>query len=167
MKARSVQLRQEIFKADAWKIVEWLDDDEVIKYLNEGQNAVNSIVQVIQRVNMPILTHLFNQNGSFFIIMEDKQPIGFLRLVPKGKEAEMVVVIGEKKKWGMGLGKNAILQGLRHAFFEWRMEEVIAKINFKNERSMKVFKSVGFKPEKELMKEMQYSISAREFLKIE
>ena len=166
MKARSVQLRQEVFKADAWKIVEWLDDHEVIKYLNEGQNVVKSIVQAIQRVNMPILTHLFNQNGSFFIIMEEKQPIGFLRLIPKGKTAEMVVVIGEKKKWGMGLGKNAILKGLQHAFFEWRMDEVIAKINFKNERSMNVFKSVGFKPEKELMKEMQYSISAREFLKI-
>jgi len=43
---------------------------------------------------------------------------------------------------------------------------VIAKINFKNERSIRAFKSVGFKPEKELMKEIQYSISIREFLKI-
>jgi len=161
MKAGSVQLRQEVFQADAWKIADWLDDNEVIKYLNEGRNVANSITQAIQRVNMPILTHLFNQNGSFFMIMEKKQPIGFLRLVPKGKAAEMVIVIGEKEKWGKGLGKHAIQEGLRHAFFEWRMDEVIAKINLKNERSIKAFKSVGFKPEKELMKEMQYSISVR------
>lgn len=166
MNARSIQLRQEVFETDAWKIADWLDDHEVIQYLNEGQNVVNSIKQVIQRVNMPVLTHLFNQNGSFFIIIEEKQPIGFLRLVPKGKTAEMVIVIGEKKKWGKGLGKKVIIQGLRHAFFEWRMDEVTAKINHKNERSIKAFKSVGFKPEKKLAKEMQYSISIGEFLKI-
>lgn len=166
MNARSIQLRQEVFETDAWKIADWLDDHEVIQYLNEGQNVVNSIKQVIQRVNMPVLTHLFNQNGSFFIIIEEKQPIGFLRLVPKGKAAEMVIVIGEKKKWGKGLGKKVIIQGLRHAFFEWRMDEVTAKINHKNERSIKAFKSVGFKPEKKLAKEMQYSISIGEFLKI-
>lgn len=166
MKARSIQLRQEVFETDAWKIADWLDDHEVIQYLNEGQNVVKSIKQVIQRVNMPVLTHLFNQNGSFFIIIEEKQPVGFLRLVPKGKTAEMVIVIGEKKKWGKGFGKKVIIQGLRHAFFEWRMDEVTAKINNKNERSIKAFKSVGFKPEKELAKEMQYSISISEFLKI-
>ncbi|MEA4849158.1 MAG: GNAT family protein [Clostridiaceae bacterium] len=165
MKAQAVRLRQEVFEADAWKIADWLEDHEVIQYLNEGQNVVKSIRQVIQRVNMPILTHLFNQNGSFFVI-EEKQPIGFLRLVPKGKTAEMVIVIGEKEKWGRGLGKNAILQGLKHAFFEWRMDEVIAKVNLENERSIRAFRSLGFKPEKELAKEMQYSISIREFLKI-
>ena len=166
MEARSVQLRQEVFRDDAWKIVDWLEDHEVVQYLNEGQNVAKSIKQAINRVNMPILTHLFNQNGSFFIITEKKKPVGFLRLVPKNKAAEMVIVIGDKKKWGKGIGKNAILQGLRHAFFQWRMNEVIAKINFRNERSIRAFKTVGFKPEKELTKEMQYSISIEEFLKI-
>jgi len=52
----------------------------------------------LQRINMPILTHVFNQNGSFFIILEDQRPIGFLRLVPKGYMAEMVIVIGDKQK---------------------------------------------------------------------
>jgi len=166
MNACNVQLRQEVFEADAWKIADWMEDYEVIKYLNEGQNVSKYIKQVIQRVNLPILTHLFNQNGSFFIITEGKQPIGFLRLVPKGKAAEIVIVVGDKKRWGRGLGRNAIIQGLNHAFFEWRMDEVIAKINFKNERSKRVFKRVGFKPDKELAKEMQYSISIEEFLKI-
>lgn len=166
MKAQNVQLRREVFAADAWKIADWLEDHEVVKYLNERQNVADGIKQVIQRVNMPILTHLFNQNGSFFIITEEKESIGFLRLVPKGKSAEMVIVIGDKEKWGKGLGKKAISQGLKHAFYEWRMDEVVAKINMKNERSIRVFKRVGFKPDKELAKEMQYSISIEEFLKI-
>lgn len=166
MKADKIQLRREVFEADAWKIAGWMEDHEIVKYLNEGQNVAKSIKQAIQRVNLPILTHLFNQNGSFFVITEAKQPIGFLRLVPKGKSAEIVVVIGDKERWGRGLGTSAILKGLKHAFFEWRMDEVIAKINIKNERSRKVFRNIGFKPDKELAEEMQYSLSIEEFLKI-
>lgn len=166
MKAKKIQLRQEIFATDAYKIADWLEDKEVSKYLNEHQNVSKSIREVLQRISMPILTHVFNQKGSFFVILEDHQPIGFLRLIPKGKLAEMVIVIGDKEKWGMGFGKNAIIQGLNHAFYSWRVDSVIAKINYRNERSIRVFGKVGFKPEKELAKEIQYSISMKEFLKI-
>ncbi|QGU96102.1 GNAT family N-acetyltransferase [Clostridium bovifaecis] len=167
MKAFNVQLRQEVYKDDASRIIHWLEDEDVIRYLNERQNVSNGIKQVMSRVHMPILTHLFNQDGSFFIVtIKEDEPVGFLRLVPKAKGAEMVIVIGDKSKWGMGLGSNAILQGLKHAFFTWRVDEVIAKINFKNQRSIKVFNKVGFNKEKELPKEIQYSISIDKFLKI-
>ncbi|WP_055666956.1 GNAT family N-acetyltransferase [Desnuesiella massiliensis] len=167
MKSNNVQLRQEVFKSDAWKIIDWLEDNEVTEYLNERQNVGNSIKQVIYRVNMPILTHLFNQDGSFYMLTTDeKEPIGFLRLVPKGKGAEMVVVIGDKEKWGKGFGSSAIFQGLKQAFFEWRVDEVIAKINFKNQRSIRAFKKLGFQEDKELVKETQYSLSMKEFLKL-
>lgn len=167
MKSNNVQLRQEVFKSDAWKIIDWLEDNEVTEYLNERQNVGNSIKQVIYRVNMPILTHLFNQDGSFYMVTTDeKEPIGFLRLVPKGKGAEMVVVIGDKEKWGKGFGSSAIFQGLKQAFFEWRVDEVIAKISFKNQRSIRAFKKLGFQEDKELVKETQYSLSMKEFLKL-
>src|SRR3712207_7410740 len=55
----------------------WLEDELVIKYLNEKENVCSSIRQVVHRVNMPILTHLFNQKGSFFMITtEAKEAIG-------------------------------------------------------------------------------------------
>ncbi|MNI69794.1 hypothetical protein D3C73_1255650 [compost metagenome] len=121
----------------------------------------------MSRVNLPVLTHLFSQNGSFFILtIGDDSPIGFLKLIPKGKVVEMVIVIGEKEKWGMGLGTNAIFQGLKHSFFHWRADKVIAKIKYKNHRSMNVFKNIGFKKEKDFNVEAQYSISIDEFLNI-
>lgn len=167
MKGSNVKLRQEVFKSDAWKIVDWLEDDKVTEYLNERQNVGQSIKQVIYRVNMPILTHLFNQDGSFFMITEkEEESIGFLRLVPKKESAEMVIVIGDREKWGQGFGTNAIFEGLKHAFFTWRVDEVIAKINFKNERSRRVFKNIGFTKDKELVSEIQYSMSIEKFLKL-
>lgn len=162
-----VQLRQEVFKSDAWMIADWLKDYEVTKYLNERQNVSKSIEQVIYRVNMPILTHLFNQDGSFFMVTtKEKEPVGFLRLVPKSGAAEMVIVIGDKEKWGKGLGTNAIFEGLKHAFFQWRVDEVVAKINYKNSRSQRAFKKLGFTEDKELPKEIQYSITMDEFLQL-
>ncbi|KEH92919.1 GNAT family N-acetyltransferase [Clostridium massiliodielmoense] len=173
MKHNNIKLRREVFKSDAWKMIDWLQDNMVTQYLNEHDNVCSSIKDVINRVNMPILTHLFNQNGTFFIITTNattntnsEEPIGFLRLVPKKYATEMVIVIGDREKWGKGLGTNAIFQGLKHAFFNWRVDEVVAKINFKNERSRRAFKKVGFRKDKELAKEIQYSISVDEFLSI-
>jgi RimJ/RimL family protein N-acetyltransferase len=163
----SVKLRQEVYSSDAWKIIDWLEDDEVSRYLNESQNVTDSIKQVINRVNMPILTPLFNQEGSFFVItINEDEPIGFLRLVPKNKSVEIVIVIGDRDKWGNGFGFNAIKEALKKAFFSWRADEVIAKINFKNERSIRVFDKVGFKEDKQLAKEIQYAMTMDEFLKL-
>ncbi len=163
----NVELRQEVFKSDASIIANWLEDTEITQYLNEKQNVSKSIKDIMYRINMPILTHLFNQNGSFFMVTtNEKEPVGFLRLVPKNNIAEMVIVIGDKDKWGKGLGTNAILEGLKHAFFQWRVDEVVAKINFKNQRSRMVFKKIGFTEDKELVKEMQYSMSIKKFLQL-
>ncbi|KRU30136.1 GNAT family acetyltransferase [Clostridium sporogenes] len=167
MEDNNVELRQEVFKSDAAIIANWLEDTEITQYLNEKQNVSRSIKDIIYRVNMPILTHLFNKNGSFFMVTtSEKEPVGFLRLVPKNNVTEMVIVIGDKDKWGKGLGTNAILEGLKHAFFQWRADEVVAKINFKNQRSRRVFRKIGFTEDKELAKEMQYSMSIKEFLEL-
>jgi RimJ/RimL family protein N-acetyltransferase len=167
MKAAHVILRREINREDAQKIADWLEDSEITCFLNEHQNVSNNIKQVLERVHLPVLTHLFNQNGSFFMISTaNYEPIGFLRLVPRHRETEMVIVIGDKKRWGQGFGTGAVLQGLRHAFFEWRMDKVVAKINMENHRSLRVFKRAGFQHEKELQREFQYSITLDDFLKL-
>ncbi|NFI09429.1 GNAT family N-acetyltransferase [Clostridium botulinum] len=167
MENNNVELRQEVFKSDAAIIASWLEDTEITQYLNEKQNVSKSIKDIMYRVNMPILTHLFNKNGSFFMVTtSEKEPVGFLRLVPKNNVTEMVIVIGDKDKWGKGLGTNAILEGLKHAFFQWRADEVVAKINFKNQRSRRAFRKIGFTEDKELAKEMQYSMSIEEFLEL-
>ncbi len=108
-----------------------------------------------------------------YTILVDSKFVGYLNCredepvgVPKQTGAEMVIVIGDREKWGQGLGSHAIVEGLKHAFFKWRSEEVIAKINFKNERSRRVFKKVGFVEEKKLAIETQYSISMDKFLKL-
>lgn len=166
MRANQVKLKQEVTRNDAMLIMNWMEHVEITMYLNEVANISFEIKQAIDRVNMIIMTHLFNRDGSFYIInTNDNKPIGFLKLVRKVKEAEIVIVIGDQKKWGYGLGKASIRQGLNIAFFQWRMQKVIAKINPNNIRSIKAFESAGFKLEKELTHSILFCISLEDYMK--
>ncbi len=165
MRAKNVMLNQEVTRNDAIVIMNWMENHEVTKYLNEVSNISSEIKHAVDRVNMSIMTHLFNHDGSFFLIHDEEQnPIGFLKLVRRTHEAEMVIVIGDQDKWGQGLGKLSIRQGLNIAFFQWRIPRVIAKINKKNVRSMKAFEKSGFTYEKELGNSILFCITQDDYI---
>jgi regulator of nucleoside diphosphate kinase len=96
--------------------------------------------------------------------MDYSKPIGFLKLVKRNSETEMVVVIGDKKEWGKGLGKASIKKGLDIAFFQWRVPRVIAKINSHNIRSNKAFEHSGFALENEYANMKIFSLSMNDFI---
>lgn len=166
MEVSSINLSQEVYRSDAEKICNWLSDEEIISYLNEDANVKRNLINVINRVNMPILTHLFNNNCRFFTIKNMYGTIGFLRLVPKSEFVEVVIAVGEKDLWGKGIGHNAVVEALKVAFFDMRAEYVVAKIKKSNKRSQNLFKGLGFKQVKELEKEIEYHINMKSFIKI-
>ena len=166
MEISNVALSQEVYRADAEKICDWLNDNEITSYLNEDSNVQKKLMRVVNRVNMPILTHLFNNNCRFFTIKILYGTIGFLRLVPKGSFVEIVIAVGEKELWGKGIGHNAVVEALKVAFFEMRADNVIAKIKKVNKRSQNLFKGIGFKEVKLLENEIEYHINRDNFFKI-
>lgn len=165
MEINNITLSQEVYRADAEKICYWLADEDIISNLNEDENVTNNLISVINRISMPILTHLFNNNCRFFTIKNIYGTIGFLRLVPKGKFVEIVIAVGEKDLWGIGIGHNSVVEAVKFAFFEMRVEEVIAKIKKKNKRSQKLFLGVGFKEFRILDNEIEYHINIKDFMK--
>lgn len=165
MKSKDISLCSEVYKSDVEKIYYWLNDEEIISCLNEDKNVKRNLLNIINRVNMPILTHLFNNNCRFFIIKDTYQSVGFIRLIPKIEKAEVVIVVGEKALWGNGIGHNAMIELLRVAFFEMRYNAVIAKIKKSNLRSHNLFKGIGFNKVRELEKEIEYHINLENFLK--
>lgn len=166
MRAIQVNLKQEVTRYDAITIMNWMENTEITRHLNEAANIASEIKQAVDRVNMLIMTHLFNIDGSFYIIHdEDHNPLGFLKLAKKHKEVEMVIVIGEQKLWGQGLGKSSIKRALDIVFFEWRVPRVIAKIKSNNIRSIKAFNNLGFILENEYMNTKLYSLSMDDYIK--
>lgn len=140
-----VSLCPEITRSDALTLIDWLEDECVTRHLSDSRQVSRFIEQVIGRVQLPILTHLFNQGGRFFMVCDGHDvPVGFVRLVKTGPVCEMVLAIGNRDNWGRQLGASAIRESLKLAFFEMRAERLIAKVHPDNARSLKVFQRCGF-----------------------
>lgn len=159
----SVRLRREIYRDDVEKMIEWMEDRAVTRYLNEDQNIEDKLRRVLERSTLPIFSPQFNRDGAFFMICKTGSgPIGFLRLASRGSDAEMVIVIGERSEWGKGYAYRAVCKGLRHAFTEWGKERVLATIKRTNERSKRLFRKAGLTKDEDLSTEERFSLHCAE-----
>lgn len=145
MKRPFVSLRSEITRTHALILMEWLEDERVTRYLSDSRSVARFIEQAIDRTQMSILTHLFNQGGRFFMAYDrDDIPVGFVRLVKTGPDCEIVLVVGDHDTWGRGLGARTVRESLKLAFFDMRANNVIARIHPDNTRSLRAFERCGF-----------------------
>jgi regulator of nucleoside diphosphate kinase len=164
MNSPFVSLCPEITRADALTLIDWLQDESVTRHLSDSRDVSRQIGQVVRRVQLPILTHLFNQGGRFFIAHDRHDvPVGFVRLIQTGADCEMVLVIGDTHNWGRRLGAGAIREGMKLAFLEMRAERLIAKIHPDNARSLKAFERCGFLLETAMPALKSFAISSARY----
>ena len=162
-----IYLRPEITRADALTLMDWLEDESVTRFLSDSPNVARFIERVVDRVQLPILTHLFNQGGRFFMVCDRHDvPVGFVRLIKTGADCEMVVLIGDRDNWGRKLGAGAVRQAMKLAFFEMRAERLIAKIHPDNARSLKTFERCGFRLDSELLPLKSYAMTSARYLRL-
>ena len=160
-----ISLCPEITRAHALHLMDWLEDESVTRYLSDSRHVSRFIEQVIGRVQLPILTHLFNQGGRFFMAYDrHDQPVGFVRLVKNGPDCEIVLLIGSRDNWGRNLGASALREGMKLAFFDMRAERLIAKIHADNTRSLKTFQRCGFLPDGATPTLKSYAMTSAHYL---
>lgn len=148
-------------------LMDWLEDERVTRYLSDSRSVSRFIEQAIDRTQMPILTHLFNQGGRFFMVHDRNDvPVGFVRLIMAGPDCEIVLVIGDHDDWGRRLGTSTIREGLKLAFLEMRAERVIAKIHPDNARSLKAFQRCGFDLKSETPALRSLTITSGRYLRL-
>ena len=162
-----VSLRPEITRTHALILMDWLEDERVTRYLSDSRSVSRFIEQAIDRTQMPILTHLFNQGGRFFLAYDRADmPVGFVRLIKTGPDCEIVLVIGDHDTWGRRLGASTIREGLKLAFLEMRARNVIAKIHPDNTRSLRAFERCGFLLKGETPTLTSLSMTSGRYLKL-
>ncbi|MFV3283563.1 GNAT family N-acetyltransferase [Pseudomonas sp. NY15356] len=155
-----ISLCPEITRAHALMLMDWLQDERVTCFLSDSRHVSRSIEQAIDRTQLPILTHLFNRGGRFFIAYDRHDaPVGFVRLVKTGSDCEIVLAIGDRKKWGRRLGLRTIREGMKLAFFDMRAAKLIAKIHPDNTRSLQAFLRSGFVLESETPTLKSFSVT--------
>ncbi len=162
-----VALCPEITRADALTLMDWLQDESVTRHLSDSRHVSRTIEQVVGRVQLPILTHLFNQGGRFFMAYDRHDvPVGFVRLATSGPDCEMVLVIGNRQDWGRKLGTAAIRQGMKRAFLDMRAGTLVARIHPDNVRSLKAFERCGFVLESRTPALMSFAISSERYRRL-
>ena len=162
-----VSLRPEITRTHALILMAWLEDERVTCYLSDSRNVSRFIAQAVDRTQLPILTHLFNQGGRFFMAYDRHDvPVGFVRLVKAGSECEIVLVIGDHDNWGRRLGASAIREGMKLAFLDMRADKLVAKIHPDNTRSLKAFERCGLLAERETPTLKALSITSGRYLQL-
>jgi len=162
-----ISLCPEITRADALTLMDWLEDEDVTRFLSDSRHVSRFIEQAVGRVRLPVLTHLFNQGGRFFMACDRHDvPVGFVRLVKVGSDCEMVLVIGNRDNWGRKLGGSAIREGMKLAFFDMRAEKLIAKIHPDNMRSLKAFLRSGFLLESETPAIKSFAMTSERYLRL-
>lgn len=162
-----VSLRPEITRTHALVLMDWLEDERVTRYLSDSRSVSRFIEQAIDRTQMPILTHLFNQGGRFFMAHDRNDlPVGFVRLVKTGPDCEIVLAIGGHDTWGRRLGASTIREGLKLAFLDMRAQNVIAKIHPENTRSLKAFQRCGFLTKSETATLKSLSMTSGRYLQL-
>lgn len=162
-----IALCPEITRSHALNLMDWLKDENVVQFLSDSNDVSRSIEQVLSRVQLPILTHLFNRGGRFFMAYDrHDKPVGFVRLVKNGADCEIVLVIGDSQNWGRKLGASALREGMKLAFFDMRAEKLIAKIHTDNARSLNAFVRSGFSLDKETPTLKSLSLSSESYLRL-
>ncbi len=162
-----VSLCPEITRSDALTLMAWLEDESVTRYLSDSRHVSRFIEQVIGRVQLPVLTHLFNQGGRFFMACDRRDvPVGFVRLVQSGPDCEMVLAIGNREHWGHGLGGSVIREGMKLAFFEMQAERLVARIHPDNRRSLAAFERCGFTAESRTPTLQSCAMTAARYLRL-
>lgn len=140
-----IELDDEIFLKDAYLMADWLDNEEITRYISEGKDISREIRASLRYTTCPIVTHLFCSGGNFYMIKANGRSIGYLKLVDKGNaQAEIVVVIGDAAMWNQGFGTRAVELALQECFLKLRYERLVAKIMPGNEGSHHVFRKAGF-----------------------
>lgn len=165
MKGPFICLCPEVTRENAMQIIRWLSDEEVRKYLSDTQDVTSQIKRALDRVNLPVVTHLFSQGGRFYIILDKKStPMGFVRLQVNPMDTEMVIVIGDRDNWGKRIGTSAIRESMKIAFFELRTQKMIARIHHENKRSLRAFLRSGFRVKHESPVLKRLEITMEEYL---
>ena len=155
----SVELRNFIEKNDALNLIKWLDDFEVVKYMNESKDICDVLTSILDNRQEALLTYYLNRSCVFHMVDYENDSVGFVSLIPNlNNQYEVVIAIGDKDIWGQKIGHSALEKTILFAFNELKCQKLVAKIHNENTRSIKLFENLGFKKENYANKFLLYSL---------
>jgi len=140
---KNVRLRA--YREDDLKnVMAWVNDPAVTRYLNEMRPR-----SVVEEREWLERTMRNDDPGSFSLAIDSAEGeylggIGLMHIDRRNRSAEVGIVIARPDDWGQGLGTEAMMLILRHAFEEMNLHRVQLRVYDFNERGMKSYAKIGF-----------------------
>lgn len=70
--------------------------------------------------------------------------IGLYKIDQRSRTAELGIMIGDRSAWGHGIGYQASLFALRHAFMQENLNRISLTVIPTNERAIRLYRRLGF-----------------------
>jgi RimJ/RimL family protein N-acetyltransferase len=142
------KVRLRAFREDDLKnSVAWLNNPAVTRYLQQMRPW--SVVEERAWLER-IMRNEDPTSMSFVVETTDGEyvgSIGLVRIDSRNHSAEAGIVIGRPEEWGRGLGTDAMLVLLRHAFEELNLHRVGLRVYTFNQRAIRSYLKLGFSEE--------------------
>jgi RimJ/RimL family protein N-acetyltransferase len=141
---RRVSLRP-LERGDLARSIKWLNDSEIMRLL--GRRHHLSMAEEEKWYE----DYLKSGKSRIFAIEDENGShignIGLHNIDNENRSTSLGIVVGERSRWGMGYGSDALVTVLRYAFRELGMHKVSLRVFHNNERAIKSYKRCGFKKE--------------------
>ena len=132
-KAASAFLRMEICHADITRMIRWMRNPNVNKYLNEAPDVAQSLEQLVRFVPKPMYQYHLCRTGHFFMVChQENESVGFVKLLPTATEG---------------------------AYLHLRADRVVAKVMPQNLRSIRCVRACGFQQMAEMPRLIRFEIT--------
>ena len=136
------------------KYVEWMNDNEVNKYLESGgdytmQKLYEFLAEVEKKKILFWAIHLKSDDKHIGNIKID--PINF-----KHGFAEYGILLGDKLEWGKGFAKEASNLVIDYCFKELKLRRITLGVIKNNLNAIKLYQSLGFKIEGTYIKHLRH-----------
>ena len=132
-KAASAFLRMEICHADITRMIRWMRNPNVTKYLNEAPDVAQSLEQLVRSVPEPMYQYHLCRTGPFFMVChQENESVGFVKLLPTATEG---------------------------AYLHLRADRVVAKVMPQNLRSIRCVRACGFQQMAEMPRLVRFEIT--------
>ena len=123
----------EICHADITRMIRWMRNPNMTKYLNEAPDVAQSLEQLVRSVPEPMYQYHLCRTGHFFMVChQENESVGFVKLLPTATEG---------------------------AYLHLRADRVVAKVMPQNLRSIRCVRACGFQQMAEMPRLVRFEIT--------
>lgn len=131
---------------ELYRMYKWSRDEGVLRW--SGGSVLSMSFEDFKDAFRRELRHQDKHRRVFCLLTDTGELIGrlgYFNIDYRRGEAELGIVIGERKYWGRGYGTDAVKTLLAHIFEETDLERVYLYTYAENERARRSFENCGFR----------------------